>query len=258
MNSLQTTPPATPSTASLRASATVTAQPQPSGLMAMDGSTTTKPPAASASQTQRAESAASWLLSSERNIIGMSSDYGLRHDPATGTDSYQPIATRFTLDTGKLNDEVRARLVSLLGTASRDEITTHLARLEMHRRKAGLGEAGLPAFLEDVASDLLALRVSSLGMALLARHLRTNARNQWFPAWDEIEAAALKIEAGLKVLKAPATQMIEVKAQPQQEQSKPQRPLKSYVSDWLELSRKRHLSKDELQAWTRGEQPPEQ
>lgn len=81
------------------------------------------------------------------------------------------------------------RLEPLFAIAGHDEVVTHIGRLALHRRKASLSEAAMPAFIEDVAHDVRAQRPSSLAVALAVSVLRTRAKDQWFPDWSEIETA---------------------------------------------------------------------
>lgn len=102
-----------------------------------------------------------------------------------------------SFDFTNLPENYRDKLVSYLGYASIGEIAFQLAKLLLHRRKGGLGEAAMPQFIEDVAGDLRRLNISSLGMALLNDHLRRERKTPWFPDWEEIEAAARAIETGI-------------------------------------------------------------
>lgn len=188
----------------------------------------------------------------------------MRHNPETGFDEWVNSPFRIYIDSEKIEAQYRERMADLLEPSTRQDITTRLARLELHRRKGSLGEVGLPVFLEDLAGDLKALGISSLGMALLAQHLRTNARDQWFPAWDEIESAAKQIEAGLDNLRpqqqigklaSPVSAPVKSTAIDQTIAPEP-RQVGCYFKDWLALFRQRNLTEQELAAWNNGEGPP--
>lgn len=127
--------------------------------------------------------------------------FGFRIDPDTGVSCWVQTGLALDVRGSGLPDEAFERLRDLLEPAGLSEIVVHLGRLALHRRKGGLTEAALPLFLEDVARDLMRVRVSSLGVAVLAEQLRLEAVDAWFPAWGEIEPLALAIEDGLRRLR---------------------------------------------------------
>jgi hypothetical protein len=121
----------------------------------------------------------------------------MRYNPETGQDEFSECGVIASVNLTDLPEQYRERINDYLGYASIGEISFQLAKLLLHRRKGGLGEASIPQFIEDIAGDLRRMNISSLGMALLNDHLRRERKTQWFPEWSEIETAALAIEAGI-------------------------------------------------------------
>ena len=70
--------------------------------------------------------------------------------------------------------------------ATQAEITDAFARLMLHRRKAGLTEHTMPAFMEDVVSDIQCVAPSLYELALAIRSLRQCGRSEWFPEASEM------------------------------------------------------------------------
>lgn len=150
--------------------------------------------------------AVSWLASPELLAVKTSLQYANRFNESKGFDEYVPVFVSVSVRREYLSDAAHERVLTLMHTASVEEITYHLNRLLLHRRKAGIGEATLPAFIEDVAGDLRRIGVTTLGMAITASALRLHPLDQWYPQWPEIESVACAVENGLKAMLRPMEQ----------------------------------------------------
>lgn len=157
-------------------------------------------------RAQRATNAASWLASPELRAVRTSLQYANRFNESKGVDEYVPAFVSVSVRLESLSETAHERVLTLMHPASVEEITYHLNRLLLHRRKASIGEATLPAFIEDVAGDLRRLGVTTLGMALTASALRLHPLDQWYPQWPEIESVACAVENGLKAMLRPMEQ----------------------------------------------------
>jgi len=216
----------------------------------------------------RAMSAASWLLSNPQKIMKMDSSYGLVYNEKTQTDDWAPIAPILTFNNEMISGQLKKRLPSLMSIASQVELIFHLNRLLLHRRKASLGEATMPMFIADLAGDLRRMQVTSLGAALLVDHLRTRPRNEWFPAWPEIESAATAIENGITDIRKhleDVPDMIEKRTQEhlvekdhQHTESQEFKMSQECLFAWITISKQRSLTDDELESWKRGEMPKDE
>lgn len=148
-------------------------------------------------RAQRATNAASWLASPELLAVKTGRDYAVRDG------EFVAVGLVVNVDPSLIPPNAFERVLKLLHPATFEEIVYHLNRLALHRRKSGIGEATLPAFIEDVAGDLRRLGVTTLGIAVTAMTLRTNAADQWFPQWEEIEKVAASVESSLRVFTKP-------------------------------------------------------
>lgn len=143
-------------------------------------------------------------------------------------DEWVETWAKLDVDASAIPLEQRYRLESLMGRASHGEIVWHLTRMALHRPKGSLGEYTLPAFIEDVAHDLKAKGVTSLGMAMTTQSLRLNAKNEWFPAWKEIEQVSDSVENALLSLRNSFSG-----AAPKQIEKRKPRPSTSYMDEML-------------------------
>jgi len=106
---------------------------------------------------------------------------------------------RVNLDLIKCSAEEFRKLSELTAKSDAAMITSALSRLMLHRRKASVSEATMPAFIEDVVSDLMAHTPSVLGLSIAIRTLRQNGQDDWFPSTREIIQHFKEAESHVKL-----------------------------------------------------------
>ncbi len=90
------------------------------------------------------------------------------------------------IELGMVNDWQMAELDKSGLQAGAGEIATFFSRLMLHRRKAGVSEITMPAFMEDLVSDIETVEPTVLELAIASRTLRQHGKNEWFPETSEI------------------------------------------------------------------------
>lgn len=125
----------------------------------------------------RAMNALSWLHTSKTS--------GNRIEAIpTGCEGRTEI--RLRIDLSGVKTSHLAALEELCPPAEAKDVTLAISRLMIHRRKAGLAETTLPAFMADIVADVLSECPSVLALQIAMQTLRRYASSDFFPSTPEL------------------------------------------------------------------------